>query len=134
MLLNMLNAKDLNNKVHVDFAQIAVSKLGLIARTDDSELCELLILILCSSSELTGCRDTIVEMELLGFIRSETIHANMRLGNAYLTMYQNIANNSEMRDRIIDENLLKRFTAMAEQKNPEVNLAVMAALYCVTCR
>lgn len=115
------------------FRCLVVDNLSLMAQHQDEEVSKISVLCLCFSSQSEACRESIVSKGLLSGIDSSTIFGDQKVCYAYLTMFGNIANNPSMRTKILDERALKRFEKICTAQDPQLDLAVLKAIYCLSC-
>jgi hypothetical protein len=130
VLINMLaRSTDQDEK----FRLLAVQSMDTMAKSCDDEISEMFILCLCLASQSEGCRPAMVSSGLLASIDTRSIFKDARIGFAYLTMYRNIANDPLMRTEVVDSQSVQRFMDISKLRNPELDEAVGAALYCISC-
>ena len=130
VLINMLaRSTDQDEK----FRLLAVQSMDTMAKSRDDEISEMFILCLCLASQSEGCRPAMVSSGLLASIDTRSIFKDARIGFAYLTMYRNIANDPLMRTEVVDSQSVQRFMDISKLRNPELDEAVGAALYCISC-
>lgn len=115
------------------FRCLVVENLSRMAQHEDEEVSKISVLCLCFSSQSEACRESIVSKGLLSGIDSNTIFGDQKVCYAYLTMFGNIANNPSMRTKILDERALKRFEKICTAHDPQLDLAVLKAIYCLSC-
>ena len=130
VLINMLAR---STKKDEKFRLLAVESMRTMAKSQDDEICEMFILCLCLASQSEGCRPAMVSSGLLAEIDTRAIFKDSRIGFAYLTMYRNIANDPQMRTELVDDQTVQRFMDIALLRNPELDEAICAALYCISC-
>lgn len=121
------------NDENEDFRRHSVESMLEMAQCKDPEVCEMCILCLCLASQAESCRECIVEKELHRMIDTSTIFSQSRVCYAYLTMFGNIANNPAMRVKLLDDRSVDRFLQICVAGDPHLDLAVVKALYCVSC-
>jgi hypothetical protein len=115
------------------FRLSAVQSMSLLVECHDEEVSELCIISLCLASQSESCREAIVKSGLLGKIDATTIFTKPRVSYAYLTMFGNLANNAEMRTELLDERSISRFHQICQSKDLQLTMAVVKAIYCVSC-
>lgn len=116
------------------FRKLVVENMHSIASTHDEELNELCVICLCMASQSEECRTAIVKREMINKIVASAIFStDPTISFAYITMVSNIANNEEMRPKILDGQLIAKFQRILENKDPKLTLAVAKALYCISC-
>ena len=118
---------------NAELRQRVVESIGPLAACKDDELSEITILCLCIISMSESCRERIVNSGMLQMIDASTIFASESLSYAYLTMFGNIANNPTMRTKLLDDRSLNRFQQICMAGNANLDLAVMKAIYCISC-
>jgi len=149
MVLKLINQSDLNllrngakaltnllfqtTDADEKFRCLVVDNLSRMAQHQDEEVSKISVLCLCFSSQSEACRESIVSKGLLSGIDSSTIFGDQKVCYAYLTMFGNIANNPSMRTKILDERALKRFEKICTAQDPQLDLAVLKAIYCLSC-
>jgi hypothetical protein len=121
------------NDENEDFRRYSVENMLEMAQCKDPEVCEMCILCLCLASQAESCRECIVEKELHRMIDTSTIFSQSRVCYAYLTMFGNIANNPAMRVKLLDDRSVDRFLQICVAGDQHLDLAVVKALYCVSC-
>jgi hypothetical protein len=122
------------NKESETFRRLVVENIEPLTSTDDEELNELCVICLCVASQSEACRSTIVQREMINKIVTSAIFStDSTISFAYITMVSNIANNDEMRPKILDSQLINKFRRILENKDPQLELAVAKALYCMSC-
>lgn len=126
LLLNTTDADD-------DFRRLSVNNMIKMSCCKDPEVSKLCIYCLCLASQSESCRITIVSTGVLNNIDVNSIFDNPSVGYAYLTMFGNIANNPQMRTQVLDGQVIKRFDTICKISNIELDLAVIYALYCLSC-
>ena len=109
----------------------AVSCMENLVACKDAEVSEMCVLCLCFASQSESCRAKIVQ--LTKNMDSSKIFSEPRVSYAYLAMFENIANNPEMRSQLLDEHLVQRFAQVIKSNDQQLNLAVAKALYCISC-
>jgi hypothetical protein len=122
------------NEENETFRRLVVENIGPLTSTDDEELNELCVICLCVASQSEACRSTIVKREMINKIVASAIFStDSTISFAYITMVSNIANNDEMRPKILDSQLINKFRRILENKDPLLELAVAKALFCMSC-
>lgn len=115
------------------FRKFAVENMTNLVQCKDEEVCEISILCLCVASQSESCRSVIVSSGMLHMIDVSTIFSQHRVSFAYLTMFGNIANNPSMRTELLDNQCLSRFSHICMSADPSLDMAVVRALYCLSC-
>eukprot|EP01040_Poterioochromonas_malhamensis_P022869 gene22869-27906_t len=91
------------NEEDENFRRLVVENMAPLTSTDDEELNELCVICLCMASQSEACRTTIVEREMINKIVASAIFStDSTISFAYITMVSNIANNDQMRPKILD--------------------------------
>lgn len=130
MLTNILLKTNQNDE---QFHKIVVDSMLPLANSNDKELNELCVICLCLASQSESSRTGIVSSGMLQMIDAGTIFADTTVSYAYITMFGNIANNPVMRNRVLDKHMIERFRRICESKIYPLDLAVVKALYCLSC-
>lgn len=116
------------------FRQVMVENMGTLASSQDEELNELCVVCLCLTSQSETCRITIVSSGMLLKIDPSIIFSSNRIITyAYITMFSNIANNPKMRTKVMDDHFLSHMKRILLLQDELLNLAVMKALYIISC-
>lgn len=118
---------------HDELRLYVAQNIGALAACKDEEISEITILCLCIISMSPTCRERIVNSGMLQMIDASTIFASQSLSYAYLTMFGNIANNPSMRTKLLDDRSLNRFQQICMAGDANLDLAVMKAIYCISC-
>jgi len=129
----LLNLLVCTTHTHEHLHQYVVQNLSTLANCHDEEISELVILSLCIISMSESCRERIVNSGMLKMIDASTIFASAPLSYAYLTMFGNIANNPTMRTKVLDDRSINRFEQIVKAGDYELDLAVIKAIYCISC-
>ena len=131
----LLNLLACTTNEHESMREYVVQNLTPLARagSNDEEISELVILSLCLISMSESCRERIVNLGMLKMIDASTIFASAPLSYAYLTMFGNIANNPMMRTKVLDDRSVSRFEQICKVGDASLDLAVIKAIYCVSC-
>lgn len=99
-----------------------------------NEIDELSVVCLCLASQSETCRITIVQTGMLQKIDPSTIFSSNRtITYAYITMFSNIANNPMMRSKVLDSHFMQRMERILMLQDANLDLAVIKAIYCVSC-
>ncbi len=130
VLTNMLRASRPEDK---KFRLTAVESMESLSNCKDMEIAEMYILCLCLASQSSSCTGPMVELGRLAKINTMAIFNDLKVGQAYLNMYINIAYREVMRNKLVDGATIQRFADIVGLGNPELNFGVTNALYCVSC-
>jgi hypothetical protein len=115
------------------FRKEAVLNLVNMSKCKDKEVSELCIYCLCLASQSESCREDIVSSGVLKNIDVSSIFNDPSVSYAYLTMFGNIANNPKMRIKVLDDSSIDRFRAICNLHHSNLDIAVINALYCLSC-
>eukprot|EP00602_Paraphysomonas_sp_CaronLab_P011187 CAMPEP_0185041812 /NCGR_PEP_ID=MMETSP1103-20130426/41587_1 /TAXON_ID=36769 /ORGANISM="Paraphysomonas bandaiensis, Strain Caron Lab Isolate" /LENGTH=1453 /DNA_ID=CAMNT_0027581715 /DNA_START=6 /DNA_END=4367 /DNA_ORIENTATION=+ len=116
-----------------DFRREAVNNMLVMSSCKDKEVSEMCIFCLCLASQSESCRANIVSSGILRLIDVSSIFNDPSVSYAYLTMFGNIANNPLMRTQVLDDQCISRFMTICKSNDPNLDLAVINALYCLSC-
>lgn len=116
-----------------DFRREAVKNMLVMSSCKDKEVSEMCIYCLCLASQSESCRTTIVSSGVLSNIDVSSIFNDPSVSYAYLTMFGNIANNPSMRTQVLDGQSVSRFLTICNSQNRDLDIAVLNALYCLSC-
>ena len=98
------------------------------------EMNELSVVCLCLASQSETCRITIVQTGMLQKIDPSTIFSSNRtITFAYVAMFSNIANNPVMRSKVLDSHFIERMERIIRLQDANLDLAVVKAIYCISC-
>ena len=98
ILTHMLRESSEND---TGFRKQAVENMIPLANSDDAEIAELCIVGLCYASQSEACRGPIAQSGILMILDSESLCTNHALGYAYLTLIDNVANESSSRSQVL---------------------------------
>ena len=129
ILLNMLKASSDNDE---KFRCSAVEQMAIIS-SDNEEVSKLTILCLCLSSQSESCRNVIVRSGVLHSIDATAIFREAELSYAYLTMFGNIAQNSSMREYLLDNKIVSKFEEISNTPKSYIHLSLAKSMYYVSC-
>jgi hypothetical protein len=115
------------------FRRKVVASIAPMVQSTDMEISEISILCLCLASQSESCREGIVQSGMLRMIDASGIFFKPRVSNAYLTMFENIANNPKMRTKVMDDKCISRFLQVCSLKDQSLDVAVARAVYCLSC-
>jgi hypothetical protein len=115
------------------FRRKVVESIAPMVESTDIEISEVSILCLCLASQSESCREGIVQSGMLRMIDASGIFFKPRVSNAYLTMFENIANNPKMRTKVLDDKCISRFMQICSLNNQDLDVAVSRAIYCLSC-
>lgn len=131
LLTNVL--LETNNTTDEHFHKRVVDKMLPLAQSKEREVNELCIICLCLASQSECSRAGIVSSGMLQMIDAGTIFSDNKVSYAYITMFGNIANNPVMRSRVLDMHMIDRLKRICEAKIYSLDVAVVKALYCLSC-
>lgn len=115
------------------FRREAVLNMVNMSKCKDKEVSEMCIYCLCLASQSESSRAYIISTEVLKNIDVSSFFNDPSVSYAYLTMFGNIANNPLMRIQVLDDHSISRFHAICELHNINLDIAVINALYCLSC-
>jgi hypothetical protein len=116
-----------------DFRREAVNNMLTMSSCKDREVSVMCIFCLCLASQSESCRSTIVSSGVLRNIDVSSIFHDPSVSYAYLTMFGNIANDPQMRTQVLDDQSVSRFMTICHSHNADLDVAVLNALYCLSC-
>lgn len=115
------------------FRSHVVEHMGFLVSSKDEEVREMCVLCLCLVSQSEACVPAIVDSNLLRMIDASSLFTDASLSYAYLTMLGNIANNPNMRTKLLDEQSIPRFLQICQTSDPNLDMATIKAIYNITC-
>ena len=90
-----------SNETDTGFRKQAVESMIPLASSDDAEIADLCIVGLCYASQSEACRGPIASSGVLMILDSDSLFSNRELGYAYLTLLDNVANESSTRNQML---------------------------------
>ena len=90
-----------SNENDTGFRKQAVENMIPLASSEDGEIADLCIVGLCYASQSEACRGPMALSGLLMILDSQSVCTNRALGYAYLTLIDNVANESSTRSQML---------------------------------
>eukprot|EP00605_Chrysophyceae_sp_TOSAG23-4_P002041 GSChrysophyteH1.ASY1.ANO1.2260.1 assembled CDS len=117
----------------VEFRSHVVKNMHPLTENGDDECGEMAIGILCALSKFEDCKEAIVSSGMLRKIDAGNIFASKALSLSYLTMFGNIACNTGMRTKILNDRTIEKFQSMCFVEDAFIELTVLKTVYSLTC-